>query len=147
MRKENPTRYSSAVGEMWVHATFKVKYCHKIFDLEQVRTETNKLLLEAFERYGIAYKEIGFDDNHVHFIADINNHSRPEAAKLLKGYVAKKLFEKLPWLKRKYFYGSGLWNPAYYMDAVGKDMEFMQKYIMKQKYAKQDCVQMKLFAY
>ena len=31
--KTNPTRYSSAVGEVWVMATFKIKYCHKIFDM------------------------------------------------------------------------------------------------------------------
>ena len=35
--KTNPTRYSSAVGEIWVMATFKVKYCHKIFDILAVR--------------------------------------------------------------------------------------------------------------
>jgi len=27
MRKENPVRYSSAVGESWQHCEFKVKYC------------------------------------------------------------------------------------------------------------------------
>ena len=34
MRKENPVRYSSAVGEAWLHAMFKINYCHKIFDDE-----------------------------------------------------------------------------------------------------------------
>lgn len=32
MRKENPARYSSAVGESWQHCEFKVKYCHPISD-------------------------------------------------------------------------------------------------------------------
>ncbi len=34
MRKENPARFSSAVGEAWMHCEFKVKYCHKLFDDE-----------------------------------------------------------------------------------------------------------------
>ena len=147
MRKSNPVRYSSAVGEMWVHATFKVKYCHPIFDIEDVRLEADKLFKEACNRYSIPYKNIGFDDNHVHSILDINNYSRPEAAKMLRGYIAKKLLARFPRLKKKYFWNSGLWNPAYYMDAVGKDMDFMQKYVSKQKYAKPAIVQMKLTAY
>ncbi len=32
MRKTNPVRYSSAVGEAWMHCEFKIKYCHTIFE-------------------------------------------------------------------------------------------------------------------
>jgi hypothetical protein len=39
MKKLNPTRYSSAVGEVWVMATFKTKYCHKVFDIPEVVKE------------------------------------------------------------------------------------------------------------
>ena len=35
--KFNPVRFSSAVGEIWVMATFKVKYCHKVFDTSVYR--------------------------------------------------------------------------------------------------------------
>ena len=126
MKKYNPTRYSSAVGEAWMHATFKVKYCHKIFD--------NKL----------ECKSIGFDSNHVHMIIDMGNYSRPEVAKMLKGYTAKKLLKKYSWLKKEYFYGSGLWSPAHYMNSVGQDMDFMEGYVMKQKYSIEGIVQFKL---
>ena len=37
MRKENPVRYSSAVGEAWMHCEFKIKYRHPIFDDEIYR--------------------------------------------------------------------------------------------------------------
>jgi len=33
---------------------------------------------------------------------DIGNYSRPQVAKMLKGYVANKLFVKFPILKKKY---------------------------------------------
>jgi len=142
--KFNPVRQSSAVGESWHHFSFKVKYCHPIFDITEVREECHRLLIEAFERNEIRYKEIGFDNNHVHGIIDIGNYSRPEVAKKVRGYVSKKLLERFPEIKRKYFYGSGLWNPAYFMDSVGKDMEFMQNYVRNQRYF---CGQSKLEDY
>ena len=33
------------------------------------------------------------------------------------------------------------------MDSIGKDMKFMQNYVLKQKYAKEGITQMKLVAY
>ena len=45
--KTNPTRYSSAVGEVLVMATFKIKYCHKIFDILAVRQLCEALLYEG----------------------------------------------------------------------------------------------------
>lgn len=147
MRKENPVRYSSAVGEAWMHFSFKTKYCHNIFDIFGVRKATNALLIKACRRYNIPYKSIGFDSNHVHGSIDIGNYSRPQAAKLLRGYVAKKLFKLFPWLKKKFFWGSGLWNPAYFMDGIGKDMDFIESYISHQKYAQQGFAQLKLCSY
>ena len=120
MRKNNPVRYSSAVGEAWMHCMFKTKYAHKIFDDEIYREAARTLILEAAYEYEIEITEIGFDDNHVHFLADIGMYSRGEVAKLLKGPTAKRFFEYFPELKKPKhrggkFWGSGLWNPSYYM--------------------------------
>jgi len=60
MRKTEPVRYSFAVGEAWLHAMFKVKYCHKIFDDEFYREGMRTLLLEAAYEYGIELGVIGF---------------------------------------------------------------------------------------
>jgi len=46
-------------------------------------------------------------------IIDIGIYSKLALAKMLKRYAAKQLFALIPWLKKKYFLGSGLWNPAY----------------------------------
>ena len=105
MRKENPVRYSSVVGEAWMHCEFKVKYCHVIFDDEIYREGLRTLLLEAAYRNEIPVGEIGFDNNHVHFMVDICNYSRPQVAKLLRGYSAKKFFECFPELKRPKYEG------------------------------------------
>jgi len=134
MKKNNPTRYSSAVGEIWVMLTVKVKYCHKIFDNVGIRELTNALFLEAFDFYKIIYKKISFDRDHVHMIIDMGLYSKSELAKKLKGYVAYKLFKIEPWIKRRWFWNSGLWNPAYDCRSMS-DIGFYYRYLDKQMYS------------
>src|SRR3989344_3992999 len=131
--KSNPLRHSSCVGESIHHLMFKIKYCHPVFDIKEVRQETEQLFNEAFERYQIRCFGLGFDNNHVHGAVDLGLHSRPAAAKLLKGYVTKKLLQRFPELKKKYFWGSGFWNPSYYLDTA-KNLKNLLNYINKQKY-------------
>ena len=131
--KLNPVRYSSAVGELWVMATFKVKYCHKIFNNERVRNVCYALLEEAMHNYHVRYEKIGFDEDHVHILLDMGLYNKPQIAKLLRGYSARKMFRAFPWLKRRYFWKSGLWNPAY--DIRSHDVGVLSRYIDKQKYA------------
>ena len=132
--KNNPTRYSSAVGEVWVMATFKVKYCHKIFDLEVVRQLCDALWHEAFVHYKINCQKLAFDSDHVHMIIDMGLYGKPELAKKLKGYVGRHLLGLLPWLKKQKFWGSGLWNPAYDIRSIN-NMEVYRRYLDKQKYS------------
>ena len=137
--KTNPTRYSSAVGEVWVMATFKVKYCHKIFDILAVRLLCETLLYEAFQLYKINCQKLAFDSDHAHMIIDMVLYSKPQIAKMLKGYVARNLFRLMPWLKKNkweggHFWNSGLWNPAYDIRSVN-DIEFYNRYLDRQKYS------------
>ena len=132
--KNKPFRFSSAVGEIWVLATFKVKYCHNIFDNEAVRNLCNVLFNQAFDFYKIRCRKLAFDSDHVHMILEMGLLGKAEIAKRLKGYVAKDLFRLMPWLKDKHFWASGLWNPAYDIRNVG-DMAFYERYLDKQKYA------------
>ena len=138
MRKMNPVRYSSAVGEAWMHCEFKVKYCHKIFDDETYREGMRTLLLEATYIYEMPITVVGFDSDHVHFLADIGLYDRPTVAKLLRGYTAKKFFEHFPELKLPKneggkFWRSGLWNPSYYIGSP-KNLDSTIAYIKNQKY-------------
>ena len=133
--KINPVRYSSAVGEVLVMSTFKVKYSHKIFDIRAVRELTELLFEEAFIKYNIRRDKLAFDSDHAHMIHDIGLYSKPEIAKKLKGYVGYHLLRMMPWLKQNYFWGSGLWNPAYDIRSV-TDITFYRRYLDKQKYAR-----------
>jgi len=132
--KIKPTRYSSAVGEIWVMATFKIKYCHKIFDIVAVRQLCDALLHEALTFYKIKCDKLSFDSDHVHMIIDMGLYSKIELAKKIKGFVAKQLFKLMPGLKQQRFWGSGLWNPAYDVRSIN-DIAFYRRYLDKQKYA------------
>ena len=91
------------------------------------------LLLEAAYFNEIPIGEIGFDSNHVHFMADLCLYNKAELAKLLRGYTAKKFFEFFPEAKQKYFWDSGLWNPSYYIGSP-RNLNGTINYIKKQKY-------------
>ena len=139
MKKCNPTRYSSAVGEIWVMATFKIKYCHKLFDNPGIRELVEALFLQAFAYYGITFDKLAFDSDHVHIILDLGLYSKHELAKKLKGYVARYLFKFMPWLKNDkwdggYFWNSGFWNPAYDIRSIN-DLGVYRRYLDKQRYA------------
>ena len=127
-------RASSCVGNSWCHAMFKIKYCHKIFDNQEVRVFIFELLVQISKDYYLPVEKIGFDSDHVHFDVDIRLKSKPEVAKIFKGITGKKVLEKFPEIKKKYFWGSGFWNPAYLMDNIGKEKEIIENYIMNQRY-------------
>ncbi|MGB9707907.1 MAG: IS200/IS605 family transposase [Candidatus Pacearchaeota archaeon] len=127
-------RASSCVGSSWCHAMFKIKYCHPIFDDVRVRFFTYLRLKEISERYDMPIKKVGFNSNRVHFRVDIKLRSKPEVAKIIKGITGKKILEAFPEIKKKYFWGSGFWNPAYLMDNIGGDEGAIDNYIASQKY-------------
>ncbi len=138
--KFNPVRYSSQVGEVWAHFMFKVKYCHEIFDDFAYRNACHGLFLKALQKYGIRCKEdeLGFDSDHVHMVLDLGIKSKPQIAKELKGFVARKFFKLFPELKFPKrlggkFWNSGLWSPATYGNSP-TDLAFTVNYVKTQKY-------------
>jgi putative transposase len=103
-----------------MHVCFKAKYCHKIFDDEHVKRRCEEIFRETAGRYDMEIREIGFDRDHVHLTVDAGpNNSPASMAKALKGNSGYKLLREFPYLKRRYFWGSGLWSPAYYFDSMG----------------------------
>ena len=128
-------RASSCVGNSWCHAMFKVKYCHKIFDNAEIRMFVFDMINIISANYNMPVQKIGFDSDHVHFEVDTRIRSKPEAAKIFRGIIGKKIFEKFPEMKKKYFWDSGFWNPAYLMDNIGSDKDVIEQYIANQRYS------------
>ena len=54
--------------------------------------------------------------------------------KTVKGTSGKHLLEKFPLIKKKFFWGSGLWSGTKYIYSVGRDKKFVERYVAKQKY-------------
>jgi len=127
-------RASSCVGDSWCHATFKVKYCHKVFAVEKIRLFVYDLLKYVAASYNMPVEDVGFDDDHVHFDVDIRVRSKPEAAKVFRGIIGRLIMKKFPEMKKKYFWGSGFWNPAYFLDNIGRNRDETKQYIQKQRY-------------
>ena len=127
-------RASSCVGNSWCHAMFKVKYCHKVFDNVDVRMFVFDMINIISINYHLPVKKVVFDSDHVHFEVDIRIKSKPEVAKIFRGVIGRKIFEKFPEMKKRYFWDSGFWNPAYLMDNIGSDKEVIERYIANQRY-------------
>ena len=142
--KTNPTRYSSAVGEVWIMLTLKVRYCHNVFDKQEIREFTDAVLTEALDYYGIRWKKKTFDSNHAHTILDLGIMSKPEIAKKLKGFTAPKILKEFPWLKSRLFRSKGFWNPA--TDGRTGDMHFYDGYLDRQKYGLTNQAKLTAFA-
>jgi putative transposase len=100
-----------------------------------VRERCSQLLQEVAISYDIQIIELGFAADHIHIIIDIGLKSIPEAVKLLKGYSAKVLLQEFLELKQQFFYGSGLWSPAYFFDSIGSDYLDVCNYVKNQEYS------------
>jgi len=135
--KSGFNKYSSSLGKAQMHLGFKVKYCHKIFFSEHpgVRRRCEEIFREVEAEHGFILKELGFDDDHVHLLADLSHeYSVCRMVKLLKGRSGRRILKEYPKIKREYFWGSGFWNPSYYFDSVGDaNSSKMGRYVRNQK--------------
>jgi len=112
--------HSSSVGRNVLHLRFKAKYCHEIFNDMQVEKRCEEIFREVSEQKRWLLREIGFDRDHVHITIDAGTKGPEDVAKSLKGTSGKKLLKEFPYLKKKYFWGSGLWSPSIYFDSLGE---------------------------
>jgi putative transposase len=101
-----------------------------------------EIFREVESREGFILHEIGFDKNHVHLDLDLGpTYTVADVAKKLKGTPGRKLLKEFSHMKRKYFWGSGLWSPAVYFDSVGdQNSDEIGAYVRNQGKKKRDTV-------
>jgi len=126
--------YAHAQIRIWVHISLKVKYCHEVFDIREFREACQEMMIEIFKAHKIEYDRIGFDSNHFHTILDMGMWQISDLIKVMKGISGYKLLNQFPKIKKKYFYGSGLWSGTKYVYSVGRDKASVERYVAKQKY-------------
>ena len=127
-------KYAHGLSSIFVHMSFKVKYCHNVFDIKEFRDACEDCFKEGACNYEIDVTSIGFDSNHVHMILDLGKYREPDVRKWFKGTSGKKLLGRFPEIKKKYFWGSGLWGRQYYCYSIGSDMKVLDNYVKKQKF-------------
>ena len=90
--------YSSSIGRLELHISFKIKYCHNIFDSSQIKDRCKSIFEEVASAYKISLKELGFDRDHIHMIIMLNpSMSVSTAAKLFKVVGELTGINSLPW--------------------------------------------------
>jgi len=98
-----------------------------------VQERCAEIFREVAEKYRFKVHEIGFDKNHAHLSLDLGvKYSVMDVAKLLKGTSGHKLLEEFPQMKRKYFWGSGVWGSQVYFYSTGRDADQMRAYVRNQ---------------
>jgi len=126
-------RGSSSVTRLEIHVSYKVRYCHKVFDFVEVKQRCQQIFFEVAALYSIKIIEIGFDGDHVHMDIQIRNtHRMCDVDKWFKGTSGRKLLEEFPEIKKEYFWGSGFWGDQGYGDSGGRDPEQIRNYVKNQ---------------
>ena len=126
-------RGSSSYTRIEIHVSYKTKYCHKVFDFVEFKARCAEILYEVAMQQRIVIKEMGFDGDHVHMdIVIRNTHRLCDVDKAFKGTSGKKLLKEFPQIKRRYFWGSGLWGSQDFGDSIGRDRTVIENYVKNQ---------------
>jgi len=116
------------------HIVFCPKYRHKVIK-DDVAKALKNIVQEicATYRYDLIQMEAMPDDVHI-FLSASPTVAPTEIVKRLKSITANKIFSMFPGLKRRYFWGSGLWSRGYYIGTAGNaSAETIRRYIEVQK--------------
>ena len=100
-------------------------------EVEEVLKET---CLEIEKEYEIKFIEIGTNGDHVHFlIQSVPMYSAKKIIQVVKSITARKIFEKVPEMKKK-LWGGEFWTNGYYVSTVGQrgSEEAIRKYAQEQ---------------
>ena len=126
-------RGSSSVYRLEFHVSYKVRYCHKVFDIAEIKQRCQEIFFEVAALHGIQITLIGFDGDHVHMDLRIRHtHRTCDVDKWFKGNSGRKILTEFPQIKRRYFWGSGFWGGQAYWDTVGRDPETIRNYVKNQ---------------
>ena len=72
------------------------------------------------ERYEIFFLEIGYEEDHVHFLVQsVPTNCVDEIVRVIKSITAKELFKRHPEVKKE-LWGGKFWASGYYANTVGQ---------------------------
>ena len=116
------------------HFVFVIKYRKDLF-LEDKYVELFKEVCKGIEqRYPIVFETIGFDEDHVHFLAQsVPRYAPSKVFQVVKSITAIQLFERYPEIKKE-LWGGEFWSDGGYVSTVGEGInaDTIRKYIKNQ---------------
>ena len=86
------------------------------------------------ERYEIFFLEIGYEEDHVHFLVQsVPINCVDEIIRVIKSITAKELFKRHPEVKKK-LCGGKFWTSGYYANTVGQygNEDLIRQYVEDQ---------------
>jgi len=116
------------------HIVFCPKYRRNIIK-GHIEVLIKQTIQETCDTYGYTLIQMETMPDHIHiFLSAPPTVAPAEIVRILKSITANKIFAAVPWLKKKYFWGSGLWSRGYYIGTAGNvSAETIRKYIEDQK--------------
>ncbi|MDM1406051.1 IS200/IS605 family transposase [Myroides marinus] len=115
------------------HIVFPMKYRRKVLT-DESGLSLVKVCEEISERYEIAFLEIGYESDHVHFlIQSVPSLSLSQIVRTIKSITAREMFRIHPEIKQL-LWGGNLWTSGFYANTVGLygNKEVIRKYIESQ---------------
>ena len=130
------------------HLVLPLKYRREAITASVGKT-LKAICLGIEERYEIFFLEIGYEEDHVHFLVQsVPTNCVDEIVRVVKSITAKELFKRHPEVKKK-LWGGKFWTSGYYANTVGQygNEDLIRKYVEDQgkNYEKIYEGQLKLF--
>ena len=101
------------------HVVAVVKYRKSLISKE-IGNFIKEICLELSERFEIIFIEIGFEDDHVHFLLQsVPTISVTKIVQLLKGNLSRQIFLKFPEIKKQ-LWGGEFWTSGFYANTVSQ---------------------------
>jgi REP element-mobilizing transposase RayT len=115
------------------HIVCPIKYRRKVLS-DEITNTFKSICIEIASRYEIHFLEIGFDEDHVHFlIQSVPMMSPKKIVNTIKSLTAREVFRLHPEVKR-FLWGGKFWSSGYYINTVGQyaNEEVIKKYVQSQ---------------
>ena len=114
------TSCSHSFGESNHHLQFTPKYRRPVFSDPEIMEEVKQLTQIKANQLGILLiaQEFGPDHQHM-FVARCKNYSDAKLANEFKGFVSRKIRQKLSHKLAKFKLGKSFWSDGYFFEIVG----------------------------
>jgi putative transposase len=96
---------------------------YKVFRNPRTTAACKAAFDEVQQNHGIILSELNFVENHLHSLVEIPfGTSAERTVQLLKGVSARRIFQAVPNLRKRYPRGS-FWSGYYHLTSVGQQTE------------------------